>query len=344
METTLREADSLLAIDIGDITTRAVLFDSVEGRYRFLAIGSSPTTAVAPYQDVREGVRLALARLQEVTGRRLISDDFRLLVPEQENGSGIATVTVTLSAGAPLRIVIMGLLEEISVESARQLAATTYAGIVDTISMNDRRNPESRLDALLSARPDVIILAGGIEGGASHSVLQFVDTVRLACRLLPNEQRPVVLYAGNQALVEEVKTALGSLTDVRITSNIRPAQEVESLEPAQVQLANIYRSIRLRQLGGVAELDARHRAALMYEICEARELRHERIVPDAQVAHGAAAAALDFGRLEDHQSRAARRVASRVHDVPVSGKTLHRGILVHGRDHHAVLERELADA
>ena len=256
METTLREADSLLAIDIGDITTRAVLFDSVEGRYRFLAIGSSPTTAVAPYQDVREGVRLALARLQEVTGRRLISDDFRLLVPEQENGSGIATVTVTLSAGAPLRIVIMGLLEEISVESARQLAATTYAGIVDTISMNDRRNPESRLDALLSARPDVIILAGGIEGGASHSVLQFVDTVRLACRLLPNEQRPVVLYAGNQALVEEVKTALGSLTDVRITSNIRPAQEVESLEPAQVQLANIYRSIRLRQLGGVAELDA----------------------------------------------------------------------------------------
>ena len=256
METTLREADSLLAIDIGDITTRAVLFDSVEGRYRFLAIGSSPTTAVAPYQDVREGVRLALARLQEVTGRRLISDDLRLLVPEQENGSGIATVTVTLSAGAPLRIVIMGLLEEISVESARQLAATTYAGIVDTISMNDRRNPESRLDALLSARPDVIILAGGIEGGASHSVLQFVDTVRLACRLLPNEQRPVVLYAGNQALVEEVKTALGSLTDVRITSNIRPAQEVESLEPAQVQLANIYRSIRLRQLGGVAELDA----------------------------------------------------------------------------------------
>jgi hypothetical protein len=210
----------------------------------------------APYQDIREGVGLALERLEEVTGRRLISDENRLIIPEQADGSGIDTVTATLSAGAPLRIVIMGLLEEVSVESARNLAATTYAQIVDVISMNDRRSPESRLDALLSARPDVIILTGGIEGGASHSILQFVETVRLACRLIPNEQRPVVLYAGNQNLVEEVRKVLGNLTDVRITANIRPGLEMESLEPARVMLSNIYRAIRMRQLGGVTELDA----------------------------------------------------------------------------------------
>jgi hypothetical protein len=256
MNTSLREADSLLAIDVGAITTRAVLFDAVQGKYRFLAIGSSPTTAGAPDQDIREGVGLALAQLEEVTGRRLISAEHRLIIPEQEDGSGIDTVTVSLSAGAPLRIVIMGLLEEVSVESARNLAATTQSQVVDVISMNDRRSPESRLDALLEARPDVILLAGGIEGGASLSILQFIDTVRLACRLIPNEKRPVVLYAGNQDLVEEVKKGLGSLTDVRFTANIRPTLDLENLEPARVALSNIYRSIRMRQLGGVAELDA----------------------------------------------------------------------------------------
>ena len=71
----------------------------------------------------------------------------------------------------------------------------------------------------------------------------------------------------------------------------------------------------------VAELDARRRAALMHEIDDARELRHEGIVPDAQVAHRAAAAALDLGRFEDHQPRAARRVASRVHQMPVGGES-----------------------
>jgi hypothetical protein len=256
MVTTLREADSLLAIDIGDMTTRAILFDAVEGRYRYLATGSSPTTVQAPYQDVREGVRLALAHLEGITGRKLISEDSHLLIPEKGNGTGIDKVTVTLSAGAPLRVVLVGLLEEFSVQSAWNLASTIYAKIVDTISINDQRTPEARLDALIAARPDVIILTGGIDGGAWRSVLQFVDTVRLACKLLPNNQRPVVLYTGNRALVEEVKTILGNLTDIRIAPNIRPVQEVENFEPARVQLANIFRSIRMRQLSGMTELDA----------------------------------------------------------------------------------------
>jgi hypothetical protein len=256
MVTTLREADSLLAIDVGDMTTRAILFDAVEGRYRYLATGSSPTTVQAPFKDVREGVRLALAHLEGITGRKLISEDSHLLIPEQGNGAGIDKVTVTLSAGAPLRVVLIGLLEEFSVQSAWNLASTIYAKIVDTISINDQRAPEARLDALIAARPDVIILTGGIDGGAWRSVLQFVDTVRLACKLLPNNQRPVVLYTGNRALVEEVKTILGNLTDVRIAPNIFPVQKIENLEPARVHLANIYRSIRMRQLSGMTELDA----------------------------------------------------------------------------------------
>ena len=72
MTTSLIDADSLLVIDIGSAATRAILFDVVDGRYRFLAAGTGPTTDVAPYRDVREGVRQALDQLQLITSRVLV--------------------------------------------------------------------------------------------------------------------------------------------------------------------------------------------------------------------------------------------------------------------------------
>ena len=99
-----------------------------------------------------------------------------------------------------------------------------------------------------------------------------------------------------------------------------------------------------RLAAGVAELDTRRRPALMHEIGDAGERRHECVVPETEIADRAAAAALDLGGLQDHQPRAPGRVATRVHQMPVGGKALDRGILVHGRDHNAVPEREPTDA
>ena len=41
-------------------TTRAVLFDVVDGVYHFIASGVMPTTIDAPYNDAREGILLAV--------------------------------------------------------------------------------------------------------------------------------------------------------------------------------------------------------------------------------------------------------------------------------------------
>ena len=49
MPTSLINADSLLAIDVGAVSTRAMLFDVVDGRYRFLPGGTAPSTAEAPF-------------------------------------------------------------------------------------------------------------------------------------------------------------------------------------------------------------------------------------------------------------------------------------------------------
>ena len=97
MTTSLVSADSLLAIDVGTTTTRAMLFDVVDGRYRFLASGSAVSTAGAPFHDIGEGVRRALDQLQEISGRLLLRDDESLIMPSATDGSGVDALAATIS-------------------------------------------------------------------------------------------------------------------------------------------------------------------------------------------------------------------------------------------------------
>ena len=255
MSTTLVAADSVLAIDVGSVNTRAILFDVVDGRYRFLACGSAPTTAGAPYRNVMEGVHLALDQLQAITGRKLVGDDQSLITPTQPDGAGIDKCVVTLSAGPTLKAVVVGLLEDISVQSAQNLVNTTYAHIQEVINLNDRRKTAARLDAVLRARPDVVVIAGGTDQGASQSVEKLLEPVGLACYLLPKELRPQILFAGNQSLAEEVKAQIGALAPLHISPNVRPMLETEALLPGQKKLAAVYRQARARQIPETIDLD-----------------------------------------------------------------------------------------
>jgi hypothetical protein len=255
MNTSRLEAETMLAVDVGDISTRAMLFDVVNGQYRFLAVGTAATTAAAPYHDIGEGVRLALDRLQEVTSRRIIGADELIIMPTQADGSGVDTIAATLSVGQPIKVVAIGLLDDVSLESAQNLAATTYARVVESLSLNDRRKPEERVDTILRARPDVIIIAGGTDGGASQSVLRLVESVIQACHVFPEGQRPDVLFAGNQSLVDNVKSSLDPVTSLHIAPNIRPTLEIEQLGPARLDVGQIFRNVRAKQVPGVHELD-----------------------------------------------------------------------------------------
>lgn len=254
METPDLKSESLLAIDVGEINTRAVLFDVVEGRYRFLAIGTASTTARAPHNHIGEGVRRAIYRLEDNTGKAFIGDDDRLIIPGRLDGSGVDNFVATISAGPPLSIVAVGLLEDVSLASAKRLARATYAQVVETLGLNDRKNPEERLDTILRHRPDVIVIAGGTDDGSTNSVVRLVESVGLACTLMPEEVRPRILYAGNQSIKEDVENRLGSLTKNYFAPNVRPGLEFEQLAPAQTHLAEIYRSIQSSRLPGVGDL------------------------------------------------------------------------------------------
>jgi hypothetical protein len=108
---------SLISVDVGSVNTRAHFFDTVEGRYRFLASGEAPSTTGAPAFDVNVGVLEAIQQLQQFLGRTLVSDEGLLISADNENGVGANAVTVTFSSGAPLKVVTVGLWGEVSLAS-----------------------------------------------------------------------------------------------------------------------------------------------------------------------------------------------------------------------------------
>jgi len=252
----LIDTDSLLLLDVGSISTRALLFDQVRDRYRLLAAGSSRSTAGAPFNNVLEGIFSALEGIQKVTGRTFLGKDQNLIRPSTEFGTGVDTCAATISAGPPLNACIVGLLDDVSLSSARRLASTTFCNIVQTISLNDRQRPEAHIDSFLRAHPDLVIVAGGTDGGASQSLMKLLESVGLACYLMPEIQRPVMLFAGNQELREEVETNLSSLLELHFTENIQPSLDFQQINAAQSKLAQISTQIRSRQLSGVMELNS----------------------------------------------------------------------------------------
>jgi hypothetical protein len=251
------EGGSLLAVDVGGATTRAALFETVEGQYRFVAAGAAASTAESPFRDVRHGVRGAIQHLQSITGRVLLDVEGKLISPAQADGSGVDFFVSTLSAGPAMKTALVGLLPDVSLESARHLAETCYTRIVDAAGVHDGKAPDQRIDSLLRMQPDAVVIAGGTDAGASRSVHKMVEPVGLASFLLAPEKRPAMLFVGNRDLQEELRGLLGNVTaSLQFSANVRPSLEIEDLGPAARELAAMFIAVRKRQLQGIDQLES----------------------------------------------------------------------------------------
>ncbi len=248
------DVDTLLAVDVGSVNTRASLFDVVNGHYRLVASGRAPSTAGAPIFDISEGVRMSLDRIKNITGRQLVDESETLIIPTTKEGAGVDVFIATATGGPRVRAVLVGLMPGVSMRSVRNLATSSYLEIVGEISLMDRRREEEQIDVILSTRPDLILIAGGTDGGASESVLRLVDVVGIAARLIPDTERPRIVYAGNQELGAAVMERFGDRLSVTLTPNVRPSLEREELSPAHQSLAQTIAEIRASRISGFHEL------------------------------------------------------------------------------------------
>jgi len=253
---------SILAVDFGNIQTRAILIDLVDGIYRLVARGETRTTVGFPANDARVGLQRAVEQITAVTGRKLLLDDGRILSPEQQDRSGVDHFITTASIGRTLRTIVVGLVPDVSLASAHRALAGTYVEIVGTLSLEDSRSEEDQVNAIVSSRPDLIFITGGMEGGAEKPVLDLAHVVRTALRLVRGGRKPIVLYAGNSALVSNIRDLFDGLATIFIAPNIRPSLDEEELESAQLQLALAFNE-RLTNHSGVGQLGRMSRLSVL---------------------------------------------------------------------------------
>ena len=123
-------ASSILVADCGTVFTKVSLLGLVEGQYRLMARGEAPTTAAAPHQDITKGIVQAINEIEFITGRHFVADG-RLISPEQSSGDGADLFISTMSAGGPIRLLVMGAvdsaLEDLAAQAVSGLYAETFA-------------------------------------------------------------------------------------------------------------------------------------------------------------------------------------------------------------------------
>jgi hypothetical protein len=250
------KAGSILAIDVGTVNTRAVLLDTVGGVHRFIARGEAPTTSGAPWDDIGEGLRAAIRDIIHTTGRPLLDNLENPIIPERPDRSGVDSIVASASTGRPVRAMLVGLVPGVSLESGRRAAEDTYVLIEDVISLADGRTREQQVDAILALDPDLIIIVGGTEGGATQAMSEQILTVAMACLLMVKGNKPRILFAGNTAVQEEVTAQLeeGVGIEVIYAQNVRPSLEREQLDDVRTHLAELAQGFRVSSSSGFEEL------------------------------------------------------------------------------------------
>ena len=206
------------------------------------------------------GVARAIADVERTTGREILDRNARLIVPERGDGSGVDALVATASAGDPLRLLLVGLADEVSLESARQAILGCNAIIVDSLSLEDGIDrPEGVTNALSRferAQADVVLLVGGIDGGATTRLLDLVSIIALAYQVIDFQIRPPIVYAGNSEIHAEIERVLGDLCEARMVDNVRPSMEIENLAPLARELQRIYVERKLERLPGMGAVAA----------------------------------------------------------------------------------------
>ncbi len=231
----------ILATDCGSTTSKARFFKKLKNEYRFVCAGEAPTTVEAPYEDVTLGVRNAVREVEELTGHKLLSEK-GIIDTRADEKTGIDLYATTSSAGGGLQMMVAGVVKSMTGESAERAALGAGAIVMDVIAVNDGRRLHEKIEMMRHLRPDMVLVAGGTDGGDIEHVIQTAEVIRTAepkARLGIGYKLPIV-YAGNNRARKQVEEILGSRYALTMVDNLRPTLEVENSEPAREAIHELF--------------------------------------------------------------------------------------------------------
>jgi uncharacterized protein (TIGR01319 family) len=199
-----------LLIDFGSTYTKIVAFDLE--REEIAGYAQSCTTVQT---DIMIGLQSALA-----------------LLPERLRSGSYACKLSSSSAAGGLGMVTIGLIPELSAEAARRSALGAGAKVIKVFSF---KLTDRELREIEAINPDILLLAGGIDGGNSEVILANAGKLarsRVTC--------PVVV-AGNKTAADEVDSLLRAAGKTPlITDNVMPDVNVLNVEPARSMIRRVF--------------------------------------------------------------------------------------------------------
>ena len=265
----------IVATDCGSTTTKAILIEkNGQGEYRLVARGEAPTTVEKPFEDVTMGVINSITELEEITaevvpdgfekGRRSLLKDGKVnrllkegaVTGQRTNDLDASDLYVsTSSAGGGLQMMVAGVVKSMSAESAERAALGAGAILMDTLAVDDGRRDHQKVERLRQLRPDIILMSGGTDGGTKNHLIEMAEVVRRADpKPRFGDMKLPIIYAGNIAAREDVKSVLGDGIAMQIVDNLRPTLDKENLGPAREEIHEMFLEHVMQQAPGYSKL------------------------------------------------------------------------------------------
>ncbi|WP_188400023.1 methylaspartate mutase accessory protein GlmL [Sporomusa sp. GT1] len=202
--------NNVLLIDFGSTYTKITAVDVEQEQVLGTARGITTVET-----DIMDGLNQALAALTAKTGKL-----------EFEK------VLACSSAAGGLKMIAVGLVPEMTAEAAKRAALGAGAKVlkVFTHELN-----EYEIEEIAGLKPDIILLAGGTDGGNQKVILH---NARMLAEL--GLDVPVVV-AGNKSIAPAVVKILSEkLSVVRPTENVMPKLDELNIEPARAVIRDIF--------------------------------------------------------------------------------------------------------
>ena len=203
----------ILTIEVGSTITKVNGFRRrLEGGFTHVAQGFAPTSVTMGERkgDVAVGVEEAIA-------------DMGVSLPGLPGSIDWPETFVNSSAAGGLRMTVHGLTYSMTARAARE-AALGAGAIVKMVTAG--KLSDFDLEEIRSIRPNIILLAGGVDFGESATVLNNAEKLASLGLSTP------VLYAGNAAIRKAIhKIFEDASIEVLIAANVFPDVDVLNIEP-----------------------------------------------------------------------------------------------------------------
>lgn len=205
-----------VSIDIGSTWTKGGLF-GLDGATLECERRTALPTTVGNLGDAFFRV------LNELIGGSCATDRIR---------RGELGLSYSSSAKGGLAVAALGIVPEVTLETAKVAAYSAGAKLTRVLSY---RLTRADIRALEDAPPDILLFAGGTDGGNTDYVLGNAEAIaksKLACS---------VVYAGNRCVQDEVREMLAHM-DLQVVDNVLPEMESPNPDPAREAMRGIFLS------------------------------------------------------------------------------------------------------